>query len=71
LTDQPGIQIYTGNWFDGKTVGKYGKTHNRRESIALETQKFPDSPNHPNFPSARLTPGETYTQTTIFKFYTK
>lgn len=70
-TDQPGIQFYSSNWFDGKTKGKYGKTHNRRESIALEVQKFPDTPNQPNFPSSRLNPGEVYTQTCIYKFKVK
>lgn len=70
-SDQPGVQFYTGNFFDGKVTGKYGRTQNFREALALETQKFPDSPNHPNFPSTRLNPGETYTQTCIYKFYTK
>ncbi len=69
--DQPGIQFYGGNFLDGKVIGKYGKPHNYREAVALETQKYPDSPNHPNFPSTRLNPGETYTQTCIYKFYTK
>lgn len=70
-SDQPGVQFYTGNFFNGKVTGKYGRTQNFREALALETQKFPDSPNHPNFPSTRLNPGETYTQTCIYKFYTK
>lgn len=70
-SDQPGIQFYSGNFFNGKVTGKYGKTQNYREALALETQKFPDSPNQPNFPSTRLNPGETYTQTCIYKFYTK
>lgn len=68
FTDQPGVQFYSGNFFDGKTNGKYGKPIAYREALALETQKFPDSPNHPNFPSTRLNPGETYTQTCIYKF---
>ncbi|MDR1763892.1 MAG: galactose mutarotase [Dysgonamonadaceae bacterium] len=67
-TDQPAIQFYAGNFFNGSTIGKNGKPINRREALALETQKFPDSPNHPNFPSTRLNPGETYTQHSIFKF---
>lgn len=70
-SDQPGVQFYSGNFFNGKSTGKYGKTQNYREALALETQKFPDSPNQPNFPSTRLNPGETYTQTCIYKFYTK
>ncbi len=67
-TDQPGIQFYSGNFFNGKDKGKSGKSLKYREALALETQKFPDSPNHPNFPSTRLNPGETYTQTCIYKF---
>lgn len=70
-TDQPGLQFYSGNFFDGKVVGKHGKTLNYREALALETQKFPDSPNQPSFPSTRLDPGEIYTQTCIYKFSVK
>jgi aldose 1-epimerase len=70
-SDQPGLQFYSGNFFDGKVNGKTGKAQNFREALALETQKFPDSPNHPNFPSTRLNPGETYRQTCIYKFSTK
>ena len=67
-TDQPGLQFYSGNFFDGKTNGKFGNPIKFREALALETQKFPDSPNQPNFPSTRLDPGQTYTQTCIYKF---
>ena len=70
-SDQPGIQFYCGNFFDGKTLDKYGKPMKFREAVALETQKFPDSPNQPNFPSTRLNPGETYTHTCIYKFLVK
>lgn len=70
-SDQPGLQFYSGNFFDGKTTGKYGKAYKYREALALETQKFPDSPNHPKFPTTRLNPGETYTQTCIYKFSAK
>jgi aldose 1-epimerase len=70
-TDQPGIQFYSGNFFDGTYNGKSGKPVAFREALALETQKFPDSPNHPNFPSTLLNPGETYTQTCIYKFLTE
>jgi len=70
-TDQPGLQFYSGNFFDGETNGKYGTPIKFREAVALETQKFPDSPNHPHFPSTRLNPGETYTQTCIYKFSVK
>ncbi|MDR1886862.1 MAG: galactose mutarotase [Prevotellaceae bacterium] len=70
-TDQPALQFYSGNFFDGKVNGKSGKPIKYRESLALETQKFPDSPNHPNFPSTVLRPGETYTHTCIYKFLVK
>lgn len=70
-SDQPGLQFYSGNFFDGEVKGKYGKTLNYREGLALETQKFPDSPNHPDFPSTRLDPEETYQQTCIYKFSVK
>ncbi len=71
FTDQPGLQFYSGNFFDGKSNGKSGKPIKYREAVALETQKFPDSPNQPNFPSTRLDPGQTYTQTCIYKFSVK
>ena len=67
-TDQPAIQFYGGNFFDGTTTGKYGKALSYRESIALETQKYPDTPNHSNFPSTLLNPGETYTHTCVYRF---
>lgn len=67
-TDQPGIQLYTGNFFTGKVIGKYGKPLLYRGAIAMETQKYPDTPNQPNFPTTRVNPGETYTQTCIYKF---
>ena len=70
-TDQPALQFYGGNFFDGSTFGKYGKTLNYRESIALETQKYPDTPNHSNFPSTLLNPGEEYTHTCIYRFGVK
>jgi len=68
LSDQPGLQFYSGNFFNGRTTGKYHKPHRYRESLTLETQKFPDSPNHPLFPSTRLDPGEVYKHTCIYKF---
>ena len=71
FTDQPALQFYSGNFFDGTTVGKYGRTLNYRESLALETQKYPDTPNHPQFPSTLLIPGQTYTHHCIYKFSTK
>ena len=70
-TDQPAIQFYGGNFFDGTTDGKYGKALRYRESIALETQKYPDTPNHENFPTTLLNPGETYTHSCVYKFLVK
>lgn len=70
-TDQPALQFYGGNFFDGSTKGKYGKALKFRESIALETQKYPDTPHHGNFPSTLLMPGETYTHSCVYKFSVK
>jgi aldose 1-epimerase len=69
-TTEPGIQLYTGNFLDG-IHGKDGKVYNRRYAFCLETQHFPDSPNHPNFPSAELKPGQHFQSTTVYKFSTK
>ena len=69
LTDQPGLQFYSGNFFDGSYCGKVdGQPIGYREAIALETQKWPDSINHPGFPDTVLRPGEVYTQHTVYKF---
>jgi len=68
LTDQLGLQFYSGNFFDGKTNGKYGKPLGYRESFALEAQNFPDAPNQERFPNAVLRQGEEYNSTTIYKF---
>ena len=68
LTDQPGIQFYTGNFLDGTTKGKGGVSYGRRSALCLETQHFPDSPNHPDFPTTELKPGKKYHTTTVFKF---
>jgi len=69
-TAEPGVQLYTGNWLDVKGA-KDGKDYVENGALALETQHYPDSPNHPEFPSTVLRPGETYTTTTVYKFYTK
>jgi aldose 1-epimerase len=71
LTTEPGVQFYTGNFLDGTIHGKGGKVYKRRYAFCLETQHFPDSPNHPVFPSTVLKPGQTYATTTIFKFSTR
>lgn len=70
-TDQPGIQLYTGNFMNGKEIGKSNKPYKYRSAFCLETQHFPDSPNKPNFPSITLNPGETYRHTCIYKFSIK
>jgi aldose 1-epimerase len=67
-TTEPGVQVYTGNFLDGTTVGKSRVVYRQGDGIALEPQKFPDSPNHPAFPSARLDPGQTYRQTSYYRF---
>jgi len=67
LTTQPGVQIYTANWVD-KQTGKYGKTFAEQDSICLETQNFPNSPNIAHFPSSVLRPGEKYQEVCIYKF---
>ena len=67
-TTEPGIQFYTGNFLDGKTVGKGGATYPKRNAFCLETQHFPDSPNQSKFPSVVLNPGETYHTVTTYKF---
>jgi aldose 1-epimerase len=67
-TTQPGMQLYTGNFLDSTDKGKSGKTYPYRSAFCLETQHFPDSPNHPEFPSTLLSPGDTYHQKAVFKF---
>ena len=67
-TDEPGIQVYAGNFLDGSLTGKKGITYNQRASVCLETQKYPDTPNKPHFPSATLLPGDEYQQITVYKF---
>lgn len=69
-TTEPGVQFYTANFLDGTIRGKDGKVYGYRSAFTLETQHFPDSPNQPKFPSTELKPGETYHQTTVFKFST-
>lgn len=67
-TDQPGLQFYCGNFFDGKSVDKYGRPIGYRCSLAMETQKWPDGINHPDFPDTVLRPGEEYSHTCIYRF---
>ena len=70
-TDQPGVQLYAGNFLDGSDIGKGGKAYERRTAFCFETQHFPDAPNHKNFPSTVLKPGEVYNYTCTYKFSTK
>ena len=67
-TNEPGIQVYAGNFLDGSLTGKKGITYNQRASVCLETQKYPDTPDKPEWPSAVLRPGEKYMSQCIFKF---
>ena len=67
-TTEPGVQFYTGNYLDGTAVGKSGKAYQRRTGFCLETQHYPDSPNHPKFPTTTLKKGQTFSSTTIYRF---
>jgi aldose 1-epimerase len=67
-TTEPGIQFYSGNFLDGSITGKAGSVYQFRYGLALETQHYPDSPNHPNFPSTILRPGQQYRSRTVFRF---
>ncbi len=69
-TTEPGIQFYAGNFLDGSLYGMSGSAYRQSDGLCLETQHFPDSPNHPNFPSTRLEPGEVYASSTVFRFLT-
>lgn len=71
LTTEPGIQFYSGNFLDGTAKGKGGQLYGHRTGLCLETQHFPDSPNHLNFPSTVLKPGETYRTSTVLRFSTR
>jgi aldose 1-epimerase len=70
-TTEPGLQVYTANSLSRKDTGKGGKVYGPQSSICLETQHFPDSPNHPNFPSTVLNPGKEFTSSTVYKFSSK
>ena len=71
LTTEPGIQLYSGNFLDGRIKGKGGAPYGVRSAFCLETQHFPDSPNQPAFPSTELRPGQRYQTTTVFRFSTR
>ena len=68
FTTQPGMHFYTANHLDGSLIGKQGQLYQQYQGFTLETNHFPDAPNHPDFPSIILQPGELYQQTTVYKF---
>jgi len=70
FTTQPGMQVYSGNFLDGSLVGKGGVRYEKYAALCLETQHFPDSPNHPNYPNTVLRAGDRYHEITIYKFTT-
>ncbi len=69
-TSEPGVQFYSGNFLDGTETGKGGRVYAQHAGFCLEAQHYPDSPNHPEFPSTVLRPGEVYKQTTVYRFST-
>lgn len=71
MTTQPGIQVYTGNWLEGCPKGKRGRVYHDYDAVALECQRYPDTPNKPEYPSALLEPGKVYKEVIIFAFGTK
>ncbi len=71
ITDQPGLQLYTGNFLDGTRIGHGGKPYNFRSGLCLESGHYPDSPNHPDFPTTVLKPGDIFKSTTIYRFSVK
>lgn len=68
FTSEPGIQLYTGNFLDGSNKGKGGAVYKQYAGLCLEAQHYPDSINQPTFPSVVLKPGDTYRQTTVYRF---
>lgn len=71
FTNQPGLQVYTSNSLDGAYAGKSGRAYRQTDAIAFEAEHYPDSPNHPQFPSTELKPGEQFDYTTVFAFGVK
>jgi len=70
LTDQPGLQFYSGNFLDGSTSGRGGRLYRQSDALCLEPHAWPDAPNRPDFPSARLDPGQVYRRTIVYRFTT-
>jgi aldose 1-epimerase len=71
FTEEPGVQFYCGNFLDGHHMGKSGRAYGHRSGFCLETQNFPDAPNHANFPNSILRPGEVYRTSTVYRFSTR
>jgi aldose 1-epimerase len=71
ISDQPGVQFYTGNFLNGRLIGYGGKPYINRSGLCLETGHLPDSPNHPDFPTTVLNPGESFKSRTIYRFSVK
>jgi aldose 1-epimerase len=67
-TNQPGLQFYSGNFLDGTETGKYGRVHRQYDALCLEPQVYPNTPNRPDFPSARLDPGQVYRHMSLYRF---
>ena len=70
LTDEPGVQFYSGNFLDGTCTGKNGVVYQQSTGFCLETQKYPDTPNKPEWPSAFLEPGQKYVSHCVYRFST-
>ncbi|MEZ0060420.1 galactose mutarotase-like enzyme [Bradyrhizobium elkanii] len=70
FTDQPGLQFYSGNFLDGSTAGKGGRLYRQSDAFCLEPHAWPDTPNRPDFPSARLDPGQLYRRSIVYRFST-
>jgi galactose mutarotase-like enzyme len=70
LTTEPAIRFYSGNFLDGSPIGTCGRIYRQADAFTLETQRHPDAPNYPNFPSTELRPGEVSASTTVFRFST-
>jgi aldose 1-epimerase len=68
LSNQPGVQFYSGNFLDATTAGKAGRLYRQGDAIVLEPQMFPDTPNRPEFGSVRLEPGQTYRNVIVWRF---
>ena len=70
FTDQPGLQFYSGNFLDGSTAGKGDRLYRQSDALCLEPHAWPDTPNRPDFPSARLDPGQIYRRSIVYRFST-